>query len=198
MIDPMELPDLSRFYARNFARHLSGCYYVATPSAATSTANTLGNGTGRFSPFPVPAAITLTRIGAEVTVVGESGSKLRLGIYGDNGNGYPGELVIDAGTINGDSATVQEITISQPLQPGLYWIGAAVQAAPTTQPTVRTLAVIDQVTPIALTGGTTPTANHPSNVGFVGFSMTGALPSTWPTASPNVSAQVARVFVKVA
>jgi hypothetical protein len=199
MIDPIELPDLSRFYARNLSRHLSGCYYIATPAGAASTANTLGNGTGRFSPFPVPAAITLAKIGVEVTAVGEAGSVIRLGIYGDNGSGFPGPLVLDAGTVPGDAvAAAAELTINQALQPGLYWVGGVVQGAPTTQPTLRTLTAIDQSIPLPISGGTTPGANHPTQVGFVGFGMAGAFPANWPTPAPNLTAQVARVFVKIA
>lgn len=175
----------------------SGLYYLTTPHTATSTAATLGNGTGRFTPWRVNRTTAFAKIGAEITSAGEAGSVLRLGIYGDDGTGYPGALVLDAGTIAGDSATVQEITVAFTLTPGLYWVGGVVQSAPTTQPTVRTLAM-DVPNQMPLTAGTTPTANAPANVGFVGFSMTGALPSTWPTASPNLSATAARIFVKTA
>lgn len=67
-----------------------------------------------------------------------SGAQLRLGLYADDGNGYPGALVLDAGSINGNSATVQEITISTPVTAGLYWRVGVVQGVTTTQPTVRT------------------------------------------------------------
>lgn len=177
--------------------HRSGMYYLTTPHTATSTSATLGNGTGRFSPWTVRRTMQFTRIGSEITSAGEAGSVLRLGIYADNGTGYPGALVLDAGTIAGDSATVQEITISQILTPGLYWVGGVVQAAPSTQPTVRTIAM-DLTGLVPLTAGTIPAANHPAGVAFVGFSMTGALPATWPTASPNISAVAARIFVKTA
>jgi len=65
--------------------------------------------------------ITLDRIGAEITSIGDAASLVRLGIYADNGNVYPGSLVLDAGTIAGDSATAQAITINQTLESGLYW-----------------------------------------------------------------------------
>ena len=197
MIDPREIdpPALHRHMGGIPSR--SGMYYLTTPHTATSTNGAMGNGTGRFSPWTVRRTMQLVRIGAEVTAAGEAGSVVRLGIYADDGTGYPGALVLDAGTIAGTSATVQEITIAQVLTPGLYWIGGVVQNAPTTQPTLRSIAM-DLTGLVPLTGGTTPTVNHPAGVGFVGFGMTGALPSTWPTATPNISSQAIRVFVKTA
>lgn len=195
MIDPREIdaPLLHRHLGGITPR--SGMYYLTTPHPSTGTSNTLGNGTGRFSPWVVRRAMRFTRIGAEVTAPGEAGSVVRLGIYADDGTGYPGTLVLDAGTIAGDSATVQEITIAQVLNPGLYWVGGVVQNAPTTQPTVRTLAA-DGTGLMPLTAGATPGANQPLGVAFVGLNMTGAFPATWPTASPNISGLAARVFVK--
>ena len=73
-------------------------------------------------PLIVEKTITLDRIGCEVTGAGTAGSVVRLGIYKDTGNMYPDGMVINAGTIAGDSATVQSINISQQLVPGLYWL----------------------------------------------------------------------------
>ncbi len=88
----------------------SGMY--SYPGCNTSTSNVLGVGTLRAFPVYVPVRTTLDRIGAEVaTLIGDVGSKIRLGIYADNGRIYPGALLLDAGTINGDSATVQELVL---------------------------------------------------------------------------------------
>lgn len=116
-------------------------YSFPQMNQSLGTSNGNGNGTLRLAPCLVRNAITISRVGAEVTVVGEAGSKLRLGLYADDGAGYPGALIQDFGTIAGDSATVQEITLGTPLAitPGLYWLGAANQLAPTTQPTVRVI-----------------------------------------------------------
>lgn len=72
-------------------------------------------------PFIVAKQMTIDRIGVEITGAGSAGSVVRLGIYDDN-NVIPNNLVLDAGTIAGDSATVQSITINQTLNPGLYWL----------------------------------------------------------------------------
>lgn len=197
MIDVREIDQAALHRYMGGIPKRSGLYYLTTPHSATSTANTLGNGTGRFSPWRVQRATNFAKIGAEVTAAGEAGSLVRIGIYADDGTGYPGALILDAGTIAGDSATVQEITVAFTLLPGLYWVGAIVQNVVTTQPTLRTVAM-DLTGEMPLTAGTTPTANAPGTVAFVGFAMTGALPATWPTATPNVSATAARVFVKTA
>lgn len=177
----------------------SGRYYFTGTPAATSTSNTLTNTQLRLVPWYVPSSCTLSRIGAEVTATGEAGSKIRLGIYADDGTGMPGALVLDAGQIAGDSATVQELTISQDLSPGLYWFGGAVQLAPSSLPTLRAVVVSTGAIPIY------PTVSHATstpgaNASSVGATMTGvsaALPASF-TWTGSVTTAAPRVFVKVA
>ena len=174
----------------------SGLYYQTTPHTSLSTSASLGTGTGRFTPWRVRYPLSITRLGAEITSAGDAGSVLRIGIYADDGTGYPGALVLDAGTIAGDSVAVQEITVAITLPPALYWVGGVVQEVTSTQPTVRTV-VYDPsgLMPIATT---TPSSISVNRCAFVGFAMTGALPATWPTATPNLSDNAARIFYKVA
>ena len=78
-------------------------------------------------PIVTDQAVTITRLGIEVTSAGGAGSVVRLGIYADS-SGLPGSLVLDSGTINGTSATYQEITISQALSASTrYWLMAVAQ-----------------------------------------------------------------------
>ena len=169
----------------------SGNYYFLGQCTNVGTSNTLGNTSCRSIPVYFTNNVTLSRIGAEITSAGNAGSLLRLGIYNDNGSGYPGSLLIDAGTIDGTSVAVQEITISQAVTAGLYWLCATVQGAATTQPTVRTASGI----PGWYGGTTTPT----SSAFFVGFSQTaaGALPANF-NSTVALHGQMARVFVKIA
>lgn len=162
----------------------SGKYSVAP--GTTQTLATLGNGNLRLYPFPVPyqgSAWTLTRIGAECTVIGDVGCTVRLGIYADDGSGvYPGALVLDAGTIDGHSATIQEITISQALTPGaLYWIGGAVQGVTVTQPTMRCFLAPTWMIPQA-----SITANSAA-YGYNLSGVTGALPGTFTAGQPTAT-----------
>ena len=196
MIDVREIDHAALHRHMGGIPRRSGAYYATTPHSALSTTSTLGNGTGRFSPWFVPRTTAFATIGAEITSAGDAGSVLRLGIYADDGTGYPGALALDAGTIAGDSVAVQEVTVAFTLTPGLYWVGGVVQGVTTTQPTVRTIA---QGNPeLLLTTAALPTSTSLPYVGYVGFGMTGALPATWPTASPNGTAVAARVFVKTA
>jgi hypothetical protein len=173
----------------------AGQYLLTSSPGQATTSNTLGNSTLRLAPWLVETALRIDRIGGDVATVGEAGSKIRLGIYGDNGGLYPGTLLLDAGQIAGDSATVQELTVSLTLAAGLYWIGGAVQSATTTQPTVR---IQQNWTPPVATplGASLPTAGQGA-VGFQQTSVTGALPSTF-TATVTVSGSAPRVLVRTA
>jgi hypothetical protein len=174
----------------------SGNYYITAAQSSAATSSAQGNGTLRLSPWMVPNSCTISRIGASVTVIGDSGSKVRLGIYADSGSGYPGALVLDAGTIAGDSATTQEITVSQALTAGLYWIGGAVQIAPSTQPTV---VVTSGAPPFfgPMTAGTGTPSSTTAVVAYTQASVTGALPANF-TASVAFGGSALRVFVKAA
>ena len=59
-------------------------------------------------------------------------STVRLGIYNET-NGLPSTVLLDAGTVSATAAsTIYEITISQSLNPGFYWLAVVQQSAPTT------------------------------------------------------------------
>lgn len=182
----------------------SGFYYFCNSPASASTSSGLGNGSLRLTPWVVTKSVTITRIGAEFSVAGEANSVFRLGIYADDGTGIPGgAAVLDAGSIStgtgnagtvatGGTPGVYEITVSQALTPGLYWVGGAVQGAPSTQPTIRTVANSLMIQPIP---SATLFAANSGNVGFVLASVvTGALPTWSGTASAG---SAPRVFFKV-
>lgn len=173
---------------------VTGNYYLCNGQASPGTSAVLGNGILRLCPWQVPNAVTLTKIGAEVTAVGQAASTVRLGIYADNGYGQPASLILDAGTIAGDAVGVQELTISQPLAPGLYWVGAAIQGAGTTQPTVRVPGT-----------GYTPTINVAQNAipgsaaSWIGYQQVAGVPGALPAtlSALSVVGTAPRIFVKV-
>jgi rubredoxin len=158
-----------------------------------STSATLTNGTLRLAPWVVPFPMTIDRLGAKITSAGEAGAKLRLGIYSDTGNTYPGALLLDAGQINGDSATVQELTVSQVLAAGLYWIGGAVQAVVTTQPTVEI--TNDWTPPVPLLLTTSAPAVAATSVGYAQTSVTGALPANF-TSTVTATGSAPRLHIR--
>jgi len=144
--------------------------YCGPQGARSAFATTLNQ--MHCTPFFVSSPQKFDRIGAEVTVSGAT-SVVRLGIYADNGQGRPGSLVLDAGTIAGFTQAAQELTISQWLQPGLYWLACVIQTAACTMRIVS--GALNPVAAATLAGGTASTAPN----GYYQSSVTGALPSTF-------------------
>jgi hypothetical protein len=97
--------------------------YTTTPYSNIGT-NNPGVGYIVVTPYIVPAAFTAIRLGLKVTGASASGGLIRLGIYNDNGSMVPSTVLVDGGTIDATSATYQEVTISQALSPGIYWLAA--------------------------------------------------------------------------
>ncbi len=174
----------------------SGYYYYCGGTNTATTSASSANGTLRLVPWLVPNAVTISKIGAEITSAGDAGSKLRIGIYSDTGTGYPGALLLDAGQIAGDSATVQEISISQLLPAGLYWVGAVVQSVVTTQPTIRCQNAPGWFNGNIRLGTSLPAANL-STYGFAQTGVTGALSGPF-TSTITFTTIAPRILFKVA
>jgi hypothetical protein len=103
----------------------TGMWY-GYPSATTTFNPVVGS--LRLSPLHISKRLTFDRIGIEVTSFGASTAVCRLGIWADTGAGYPGALVLDAGTVATETPNgSKEITISKVLNPGLYWLGYVAQ-----------------------------------------------------------------------
>ena len=98
-------------------------YYAA--ATQTLTANRL-----YATPFWVARAMTVDRIAIEVATAGAAGEAARLGIYKDGTNLYPGDLVVDAGTVAVDSTGIKTVTISEALTKGLYWVAVVSDGTP--------------------------------------------------------------------
>jgi hypothetical protein len=175
---------------------VSGRYYRC-PACTLTTSATTTNGIMRLVPKWIPNTITVAKICAEVTTIGEAGSKVRLGIYADDGTGRPGSLVVDAGQIAGDSATVQEITdgVTQLTGGRWYWFAVAAQSCPTTPPTLRVINVPMESMPIDQ--GTSPLTGGYSAYGWTQTGVTGALPGT-AAPTTQAGAAVPAVHIKVA
>ena len=88
------------------------------------------------------AAPTLIKTISVDTTTGQTGGAARIGLYADNGAGYPGALVAgsDGGALIATSgAAVQSNTINLTLQSGWYWL-ASIYTASGTFPTVASIA----------------------------------------------------------
>lgn len=76
----------------------------------------------KFYKIYIANAITVTRLGCNVTIAGTAGSKGRLGIYSDV-NGYPSALILDSGEFTADAAAAKTLTgLSGTLPAGVAWL----------------------------------------------------------------------------
>jgi hypothetical protein len=108
----------------------TGWYYVEAFTSAGNSNPTLNR--TNFIPFFVAATTTFTGIFCR-TGTGFSGTAvIRLGMYNDSG-GVPSTVAFDAGTVSCTAAaTTYQITISQTVNAGTYWLASNVQTAATT------------------------------------------------------------------
>ena len=120
-------------------------------------------------------------------MAGDAASVFRIGIWNhDSATGKPGTLVLDAGSIStgtGNAGTVPsggtpgtyEITVSQALSPGVYWVGGVTQGVTSTQPTLRQ--TVGNIIPLYFPLGTSLPATGQTQVGWALTGVTGALGS---------------------
>ena len=103
----------------------AGRYYSPSIGGGPDAGGGYGANRLVFSPFFCPETRTFDRIGCGITVL-FSPSTVALGIWKNDRAGIPGPgtLVLDAGTVDSSTTGYKEITISEELSPGLYWLGA--------------------------------------------------------------------------
>ena len=105
----------------------SGQYYSLSIGAGSDSTQT--ESLCRYTPFFVSASRAFDRI-AIVTGAGGAGTNnIRLGIYNnDTATGKPSTVKLDAGTVAANAAsTLFQITISQTLASGWYWLAFCAQ-----------------------------------------------------------------------
>lgn len=99
------------------------------------------NGKLSMSGFHIDEPIIITALGVYVKTAGASGSTIRMVLAADD-NGAPSTVLLDAGTIDGTQTGYLKKTCRKVQLPGNFWVGAAPQGSPATQPTL--LSVIDR------------------------------------------------------
>jgi hypothetical protein len=110
---------------------ISGNYYLSPDSSISTTNNAVVNVT-YYLPIFVPVTTTFDRIACMSSPTFSGSASIRLGLY-NNVNGAPGTVLLDAGTVAITAAsTMGEITISQSLAPGIYFMAANTVTAATT------------------------------------------------------------------
>jgi hypothetical protein len=95
--------------------------YIALGGTGTASP---GMGTLRAYRLDLAASGTADRIGIEITTSAAS-STVALAIHNhDASTGLPGTVLLDAGTVDSTSTGFKEITISQALSAGSYWLSS--------------------------------------------------------------------------
>ena len=109
----------------------SGLYYrgLGTQFQATAVVNETV-----YVPFLLGETKTFDRIALETRSTYSGTGSVRLGIYNnDSTTGKPSTVVLDAGTVSTTAATtIYQITISQSLTAGAYWLAFNMQTAAAT------------------------------------------------------------------
>lgn len=187
-----------------FRRHFNGSAYTDVPLsllesmfplragtryqtqfAPVATTAVLAQDTTRAAPFMVSRPVTVDRIGIAVTVPAV-GATVHLGIYADDGAGRPGARVLDAGNAEADTIGTRELTVSQYLAPGLYWLVVGAKGG---APAVG-----------ALTGGGGWMIQQDSYTGSVKIGYAGAMAGAALDASfgaVTLTPEVPRILVRV-
>lgn len=98
----------------------TGQYFVPFPVRGTALVYTLSANSLQALPFPVPRDLTIDRLAVQVRTA-DPGKKVRIGIYNNGTNLYPGSLLLDAGEVDAGTLDVKTIIIDQALTKGLYW-----------------------------------------------------------------------------
>lgn len=130
-------------HIRSFMQELRTGYYFNPWPIRSRTTQALVADQLYLMPFIVPRDLTIDRLGMRVSA-GDAGKIARLGIYKNGVNLYPGDLVIDAGTVDVSAAAGVAATIDQALTKGLYWIALVSDGTPTIYAAVYAYQILGQ------------------------------------------------------
>jgi hypothetical protein len=171
-------------------KYTSGAYYKTAMTALQ--AMTAVHQRAYYQPIYISATTTLDRISIQTSSSFVGTSTVRLGIYNESG-GLPSTVLLDAGTVSATAAsTIYEITISQSLNPGFYFLVFCQQTAPSTASYVGTGAGGSAINFYMLSAST---VGGNTVAGFQQNSVTGAFATA---SSPAIVATIAYVWVRAA
>jgi len=130
----------------------TGDYYTF-PISSSSSANFQTANRTNYTLFYIPTTTTFDRIATRTGATFSGTSSIRLGIY-NNTDFKPSTVLLDAGTVSATAAsTLYEITISQTLNEGFYWLAWNAQTVATTNNIVLGDSVLAfNMSPVTSTG----------------------------------------------
>ncbi len=152
----------------------AGNYYtpVGHDTEASGTTSTMTANRMYAVPFIVLSPTTFTNIGLNVN--SSAAGNARFGIY-NAVEGEPVNLVADLGTVSCASTGDKEATISQLLQPGLYFLAVVFSSTPV----VKGIFTVDSAVTEGLLMGGGAAYGTSGKVGYYVAHTYGALPSTF-------------------
>lgn len=170
----------------------SGRYYFGHMTGGNTGGATFDTTRPVFGLFIARRAVTLDRIGISVTTAAAS-TVARLGIYRDDGTGFPGALLLDAGEVDVSTTGGKEIIISQAITPGAYWLTMM------TNGSTVTIESMPQGSQNGWFGYGTLTANGAGSFSYEAGPQTyGPLAANASAYSPGISNKATPVRVRVA
>lgn len=160
----------------------TGNYVNASITGGTQTTQGIASANSlRAFPLFVPKTMRFDRIAIRVTTAATGVTpRVRLGIYADNGNVYPGQLLLDAGEVDVSTLGVKELTIDITLKGGrLYWLALVGQDT-----TSLVVAAIPNTDHYPIVGYEADLSGAPLSA-WAHTQTYGALPATYPTSAPT-------------
>lgn len=157
----------------------------------SAVGGSLSSGSMYYTPIFLARASVFDRVCVKVSAAAASGGLVRLGLYAATTDLAPGALQFDAGTILTDTTGTKEITISQTVPQGWYFIAVLPSATVTCAAPASTLAPPVSLSDFSGSGGMllVPVST--------GQSAASALPSTAPAITwPNTTASRAAGFLR--
>lgn len=105
-----------------FRKWWPGWYYGPPAGNYSTNSTNVGQKIQYWVPVWVPETVDVDRICVEITTGVGAGPTVTLAIYDSTADDAPGNLVLNAGTIDPTSPGVKEITIDQTLTRGMWWL----------------------------------------------------------------------------
>ncbi len=130
----------------------------------------------------------VTKISINVRTAGAANTKARVGIYEDDGDMYPGNLLLDAGEVDVATTGVKTINISQPLIAGkLYWLAVISNGTPSIRGNTGSAAFCIGINTALM-----------ATIGFYNASQSyGTLPSAYPPGNNGASGTTPLIALKL-
>lgn len=167
---------------------VTGRFY-GLPDGSTQAAVLTVTATLYAYPIYVPNQVAIATFNVGTTT-GQTGAAAHVGIYADNGAGYPGALVYDTGAFNlaTSSNAINTATPTTPiaLNPGIYWVATIFTASGTFPSVTGTTAIYANSLNVLLGSDTAAHALAVSGQAATGISVAGtygALPATFTAAA---------------